>query len=52
MIGSEVETLVSEQKPIGEYSINWNAREVPGGTYFCKLQYGNYNEAKKMLLLK
>lgn len=52
MMGREVETLVNEQKPIGEYSINWNAPEVPGSIYFCKLQYGNYKEAKKMILLK
>jgi hypothetical protein len=52
MMGKVVETLVNEKKPAGEYSINWNAPEVPGGIYFCKLQYGSFNEVKKMLILK
>ena len=52
MMGREVSTLVSEQKPAGDYSVEWNASGLPGGIYFCRLQNGNSIEVKKMLLLK
>jgi photosystem II stability/assembly factor-like uncharacterized protein len=48
-IGTEVASLVNEKKPIGEYSIDWNAAEFGSGIYFCKLQNGRFCETKKML---
>jgi ligand-binding sensor domain-containing protein len=51
-MGSEVASLVNEQKPSGDYSIEWNATGFKSGIYFCKLQTGKLSEAKKMLLLK
>ena len=51
-MGTEVANLVNEQKPFGEYSIEWNAAGLRNGIYFCKLLNGSNCEAKKMLLLK
>jgi hypothetical protein len=51
-MGIEVATLVNEKKPAGEYAIDWNALGFTSGIYFCKLQNGNFSEAKKMLLLR
>jgi hypothetical protein len=48
-IGTEVASLVNEKKPIGEYSIDWNAAEFGSGIYFCKLKNGRSCELKKML---
>jgi hypothetical protein len=50
--GREVACLVNEQKPAGDYSIEWNASGLEGGIYLSKLQYGSYLKVKKMLLLK
>jgi len=52
ILGREVETLVSEQKQAGCYSITWNASDQTSGMYFYKIQAGDYAETKKMVLLK
>jgi formylglycine-generating enzyme required for sulfatase activity len=51
-MGNQVTSLVNEQKPSGDYLIEWNAAGFKSGIYFCKLQTGKFSEAKKMLLLK
>ncbi len=52
VLGNEVATLVNEEKPAGEYEVEWNASDLPSGIYFYKLQSGSFGETKKMLLLK
>ena len=52
VLGKEVTTLVSEQKPAGNYVVQWNAVNMPSGIYFYKLQVGEYNDVKKLVLLK
>ncbi len=49
VMGTEVASLVNEKKAEGEYSIEWNTAGFEEGMYFCKLQSGNFSEAKKML---
>ncbi len=51
-IGQEVATLVNEFKNAGRYSAVWDAKGIPSGVYFCRLQAGNAVELKKMTLLK
>ena len=52
ILGNEIATLVNEEKPAGEYEVEFDASNIPSGVYFYKLQAGNYKETKKMLLLK
>ncbi|MDY0081657.1 MAG: T9SS type A sorting domain-containing protein [Ignavibacteriaceae bacterium] len=52
ILGSEVATLVNEQKPAGRYEINFDASKLASGVYIYKLQSGNYISSKKMMLLK
>lgn len=52
VLGIEIATLVNEIKPSGNYSVEWDASDYPGGVYFYKLQAGNLTETKKMLLIK
>lgn len=52
IIGNEVAVLVNEEKPAGNYNVIFNAVSLPSGIYFYKLQSGNYNQIKKMILLK
>ena len=52
VLGSEVATLVNEEKPIGNYKVKFDATVLPSGIYFYKLQAGNFVETKKMILLK
>ena len=52
VLGNEVQTLVNEFKPAGEYKIEFYATNLPSGVYFYKLQAGSYIETKKMVLMK
>ena len=52
ILGSEVATLVNEEKQTGTYEITWFAESLPSGVYFYKLQAGDFVETKKMILLK
>ena len=52
LLGQEIITLVNDEKPAGNYSVNFNAANLPSGVYFYRLQAGNFIETKKMILLK
>ena len=52
MLGREIETLVNEEKPAGEYYVNFDGTNFSSGVYLYKLQTGTYIQAKKLLLLK
>ncbi len=50
--GKLVVSLVNEFKPAGNYSVNFNAANLPSGVYFYRLTSGSFVENKKMILLK
>jgi|GEM_PF-1315821 len=52
ILGSKVMTLIDEQKPAGNYKIDFNASNLASGIYFYELRAGNFREIKKMTLLR
>jgi len=57
ILGQVVKTLVNEPKLPGIYYLTWDGKneqgeKVSSGLYFYQLRAGNYNETKKMVLLK
>jgi hypothetical protein len=52
ILGREVATLVNKQQKSGNYEVNFDAGNLTSGVYFYQLQSGNFNESKKMILLK
>jgi len=52
VLGREVTTLVNEEKSPGNYSVNFNASNLPSGVYLYRIQAGFYSVVKKMELLK
>ena len=52
LLGSEIATLVNEEKNYGTYKVNWNAQNLSSGVYFYKMQAGSFSETKKLILLK
>jgi len=52
VLGSEITTLVNEDKPIGTYTIDFDASNLPSGVYFYQLRAGDFVETKKMVLVK
>ena len=52
VLGQEIETLVNEEKPAGNYEVEFNAANLPSGVYFYRIQAGSFNQVRKMLLIK
>lgn len=52
IIGKEVATVVKEELPAGNYTRQWNAKDLSSGIYFYRLQAGKYIETKKLVLLR
>lgn len=52
ILGNKVATLVNEEKPAGNYEVEFNSGNLSSGFYLYKLQTRNSTETKKMLLLK
>jgi hypothetical protein len=52
VLGDEIAILVNEEKPSGNYEVEYNASSLPSGVYFYQLKSGSFVETKKMLLLK
>jgi hypothetical protein len=52
VLGSEVATLVNEEKKTGVYELNWNAESLTSGVYFYRIQSGKFVQTRKMLLVK
>ena len=52
VLGKEVATLVNEDKPAGNYEVEFNASDLPSGIYFYQLKSERFVEIKKMILLK
>jgi hypothetical protein len=52
ILGKEVATLVNTNFNAGTHTIEFNASNLSSGTYFYRIQAGNFTEVKKMLLLK
>jgi lysophospholipase L1-like esterase len=60
--GNEITTLVNEEKPAGNYGVDFSAQGGSGsggngyslssGVYYYKLTAGNYSEVRKMILMK
>lgn len=52
VIGKEVMSLINEQKSAGNYEVEFNSADLPSGAYFYKLESGNFNAIKRMILIK
>jgi hypothetical protein len=52
MLGEEIVTLVDNYKMTGSYEVEFDAKSLPSGIYFYRLQAGSYIETKKMVLLR
>ncbi len=60
VLGSEIITLVNEEKPAGSYEVEFGGTALPSGIYFYRLQAGSpsagsgqsFVETKKMVLMK
>jgi photosystem II stability/assembly factor-like uncharacterized protein len=52
ILGKEVALLVNENLSAGNYSVDFNASSLPTGTYFYRLEAGEFTDTKKLVLIK
>ncbi len=52
VLGNEITKLVNEEKPVGNYEVEFNATNLSSGVYFYRLKAGDFIDTKKMVLLK
>jgi len=57
LLGQRIKTLINETKQPGFYSVIWNGRNAlgepaPSGVYIYRLQAGDFQQSRKLLLLK
>ena len=52
VLGNEVATLINEFKPAGRYEVEFDASSLSSGIYFYRLKTGEFNETKKLILLR
>jgi hypothetical protein len=52
ILGNEVASLVNEQKPAGNYEVEFDGSNLSSGVYFYQLKAGNFLETKKFVMLK
>jgi predicted methyltransferase len=52
LVGREVATLMSQEKPAGTYQVMFDASKLPSGVYFYRLTAGDFMQVKTMLMVK
>lgn len=52
ILGRQIAVLEEGAKFAGEHSVVWNAVNIPSGAYIYRIRTGEFETAKKMLLLK
>jgi len=51
ILGREDETKLNEYKEIGHHRVEWNARNVPSGIYFIRMQTVSFSQDRKVMVV-
>ena len=51
-IGREIMTLVNKELNPGEYSVDLNAKDLPSGVYFYRIETKRFVQSKKLILMR
>jgi len=52
ILGQHIDTIVNEYQKAGFYEVLFDGSRLPSGTYFYRLNAGEFNKIKKFVLLK
>jgi aminopeptidase N len=52
ILGEKVVTLLSKSQNSGNYDVEWDAAGFASGVYYYKIQAGEFQDVKKMILLR
>ena len=51
-LGKEIGTILNGWRKVGVYEINWSAKGLPSGIYFCRFQDDQFVKTRKLILQK
>ena len=52
LVGQKIETLLNKSMPAGYHEVEFNPRNLASGIYFYRIEAGEFQDVKKMILLK
>ncbi|MBK7631228.1 MAG: T9SS type A sorting domain-containing protein [Ignavibacteriales bacterium] len=52
ILGEQVKTLINQEMPAGNHTVQFKASNLASGMYLYRLQTGSFVETKKMILIK
>lgn len=52
MLGHDIATLVDARQAAGSYTVRFDAKKLPSGTYFYRLKANDFVQTKRMTLVK
>ncbi|MDQ3021222.1 MAG: T9SS type A sorting domain-containing protein [Bacteroidota bacterium] len=52
VLGKQVITLVNQKQNAGTYTVDWNSTGFPSGVYFYTIKAEEFQQTKRMILLK
>ena len=51
-LGEKLETLLNKKMPAGSHEVEFNAQNISSGIYFYHIQAGEFQDVKKMVLIR
>ena len=51
-LGQRIETLFNQKMKTGYHEVDFNANNLSSGIYFYKLNAGDFQDVKKMILIR
>ncbi|MCX6600288.1 MAG: T9SS type A sorting domain-containing protein [bacterium] len=52
LMGREVAVLVNGERPAGQHTIRFDARDLPSGMYICRMTANEFTASHKMMLIR
>ena len=52
LMGRQIKTLVNRKMPAGKHTVHFSADGLNSGTYFYKINAGDFEETKRMIVIK
>jgi len=52
LLGQKIATLLDSRQNAGKYQVEWDASSFASGIYYYKIQAGEFQDVKKMVVIK
>ncbi|MHA2253573.1 MAG: T9SS type A sorting domain-containing protein [Candidatus Kariarchaeaceae archaeon] len=51
-LGQRIENLLNQKMPVGYHEVEFNAQQLSSGIYFYRIEAGEFQDVKKMILIR